>query len=976
MRNIYKATAIIGLFINLIMAQTVNIRGTVKDAANGSPLAGANVIVIGTSIGTATDTDGKYEIPNLNAGDYILKAAYIGYLEQIDSLSIEGDKDIEKDFSLSYTTIEGQEVVVTGQAKGQMDAINRQLNAKSIMNIVSSDRIRELPDANVAETIARVPGVTIKRDGGEGNKVIIRGLSPKYNSITVDGTRLSSTDYGDRSTDLSMISQYMLDGIEVTKAGTPDLDADVLGGTVNLKLKRAEAGGLNLNILAQGMHNGLEETSDDRKFVFELGNRFWDDRIGVLYQIDNENRNRSSHALGTNYDNPGATTDSITPVVLNGLLLSDMARFNDRENSLLVLDINISNGNISYTNLDSKIEKDIEGTHQWYSTYDNAKWLWAARAKNNLRVNTQNLKYNQTFFSKLHFDMFSSFSKSTNDSTTHAFGFNERYAFPDESYNLNIYQMQEAGDQEDDVARTGLDRYNYNRVGSSEEENSFGFNLKYDFRIGSQISANIKFGNKIRKKSRSFDRTNEYAPVAAGVGLTEPRDAAINEFPRLAADNPEGTRLFALTSFVDPDYDAGNFLDGQFTSNTGIDLDFAIDLYNYFRNNWTRYSPGASVNNEMIMHRLHETNSVLYDYAGDEEYSAYYAMLDMDIGTKLNIITGARIEKNITEYQSYRGAETALPHWVTTVESYTDKRENEFVLPALFLKYEPYEWLDVRFASTNTLTRPNYSDIIPLLYTYSQSRQVDFRNTFLEPGKSENLDFSVAVNDNRLGFFSVGYFQKNIEDLIYSSGRRYIDDPEKYGVPENTHKWAISDYRANNEYAVKLSGIEIDYQTRFWYLPGLLKGLVLNANYTTIDSEVKYPRTIVDIAIDWGPPLTTVTTNIDTFYVDRLLDQSDEVINLSIGYDYKGFSGRISMLQKANTFTRTNFWPALRESSDDYTRWDLSIKQKLPVEGLAMYLNISNLTDEIDRTLVRGGNFPAFEEHYGKTIDLGFRYSF
>ena len=67
-----------------------------------------------------------------------------------------------------------------------MDAINKQLNAKSIVNIVSSDRIQELPDANAAETVARVPGVTIKREGGEGNKVIIRGLSPKYNSITVE----------------------------------------------------------------------------------------------------------------------------------------------------------------------------------------------------------------------------------------------------------------------------------------------------------------------------------------------------------------------------------------------------------------------------------------------------------------------------------------------------------------------------------------------------------------------------------------------------------------------------------------------------------------------------------------------------------------------------------------------------------------------------------------------------------------------
>ena len=123
-----------------------------------------------------------------------------------------------------------------------MDAINKQLAAKSLVNVVSSDRIQELPDANAAESVARVPGVTIKREGGEGNKVVIRGLSPKYNSITVDGTRLASTDADDRSTDLSMISQYMLDGIEVTKAGTPELDGDVLGGSVNFLLKKAKPG--------------------------------------------------------------------------------------------------------------------------------------------------------------------------------------------------------------------------------------------------------------------------------------------------------------------------------------------------------------------------------------------------------------------------------------------------------------------------------------------------------------------------------------------------------------------------------------------------------------------------------------------------------------------------------------------------------------------------------------------------------------
>ena len=239
---------------NSLEAQDYSISGYVKDQNNGNALVGANVFIEGTSIGAAADKDGFYEITNVKAGTYSLKAAYIGYKAFSDSLTLEGeDYNQTLDFSLNYTTIEGNEVVVTAQAKGQMDAINRQLNSKSLVNIISSDRIQELPDANAAETVARVPGVSIRREGGEGNKVVVRGLSPKYNNITVNGVKLASTDNDDRSTDISMISQYMLEGIEVTKAGTPDQDADVLGGTVNFELKKAKPG-LHGNIIAQGMY--------------------------------------------------------------------------------------------------------------------------------------------------------------------------------------------------------------------------------------------------------------------------------------------------------------------------------------------------------------------------------------------------------------------------------------------------------------------------------------------------------------------------------------------------------------------------------------------------------------------------------------------------------------------------------------------------------------------------------------------------
>tara|TARA_X000001036_G_scaffold394425_1_gene394720 strand:- start:178 stop:1305 length:1128 start_codon:yes stop_codon:yes gene_type:complete len=374
------------------------------------------------------------------------------------------------------------------------------------------------------------------------------------------------------------------------------------------------------------------------------------------------------------------------------------------------------------------------------------------------------------------------------------------------------------------------------------------------------------------------------------------------------------------------------------------------------------------------MHRLHETNTIMYDYTGEENYNAHYAMLDMDIGSKFNIIAGGRSERNETLYGSWRSQRSALPHWAYTGERYSHERENEFWLPALFLRFKPFSWLNIRFAQTNTLTRPNYTDIIPLYEINGPGANVDYRNPFLNPGESENMDVSVTFLQNHLGLFSVGYFEKNITNLIYSSGRRYISDPSEYGLPEGTHKYYIQNYTSNNPYAVKLSGFEIDFQTRFWYLPKALSGLVLNANYTITDSEVRYPRTIIEFDIDWGPPLTTTTTNIDTFYVDRLIDQPDEIINVSLGYDYKGFSGRLSMLYKSNVFMRTDFWPELRQSTDDYRRWDLSMKMDLPVDGLEVFLNVSNITEAVDRNIFRDQSL-SMKQHYGKTIDLGFRYS-
>ena len=956
----------------IAFSQNVNLSGFVKDASSGDPLVGANVYIVGTSLGTASNEKGFYKLPNISEGIYIVRAEYIGYMMMEDSVEIIGGSDVALDFNLKYTTIEGEEVTVTAQAKGQMDAINKQLNSSSIVNIVSADRIQELPDANAAESVARVPGVSIKREGGEGNKVVIRGLSPKYNSITVDGTRLASTDPDDRSTDLSMISQYMLEGIEVTKAGTPDLDADVLGGTVNFILKRAKPG-LHANVITQGMYNGLEDSYNDNKFVFDVSNRFWQDRIGILAQLDFENRNRSSHELSASYTLPGAELDSVNELFFTGLGLYDVLRKNKRNNNTFIIDMNIPNGNISYSSLNSSIDKDILNYSTNYVFASNARNSSSGKTDSKIEVTTQTLRYKQTFFSRLHIDAFSSYSQSTNTSYGYSFNFLEPDAFTESTFGIKMQRVEQIA--KFDTLNTGLNDYQYNKYFSDEKENTYGMNIAFDFRLGKQISGKLKFGNKVRTKERVYDRNNEYAPVAAAAGLAGPRDSLVHHFPQLFENQGIDPRRIPITGFMDHSYDAGNFMDGEYTMGPVADLDFMLEVFQFFKKNFGRYSPGASTIDEYIMHRLHETNTIMYDYAGEENYDASYYMVDMDIGSKFNVIAGGRTEKNKTLYDSWRSQRSALPHWVYTGERYSHERENEFWLPALFLRFKPFSWLNIRFAQTNTLTRPNYTDIIPLYQIDGPGANVDYRNPYLKPGKSENLDYSITFLQNHLGLFSIGYFEKNMKNLIYSSGRRYISDPSEHGLPEGTHKYYIQNYTSNNPYAVKLSGFEFDFQTRFWYLPSVLSGLVLNANYTITDSEVRYPRTIIEFDIDWGPPLTTTTTNIDTFYVDRLIDQPDEIINISLGYDYKGFSGRLSMLYKSNVFMRTDFWPELRQSTDDYRRWDLSMKMDLPVDGLEMFLNVSNITEAVDKNIFRDRNL-SLEQHYGKTIDLGFRYSF
>ena len=179
------------IFISIFIAQTMmaqgssTIRGVVYDKTAKEELPGANIVVKGTSIGAASDLDGKYLLRNVPSGKQTIVVSYIGYISVSVVVDITDREPLNKDFYLVATTIQGKEIIVTAQALGQASAIQQQLTSDKIVNIVSEARIQQLPDFNAAEAIGRLPGVSTLSSSGEANKIVIRGLAPQYRACVI-----------------------------------------------------------------------------------------------------------------------------------------------------------------------------------------------------------------------------------------------------------------------------------------------------------------------------------------------------------------------------------------------------------------------------------------------------------------------------------------------------------------------------------------------------------------------------------------------------------------------------------------------------------------------------------------------------------------------------------------------------------------------------------------------------------------------
>jgi TonB-dependent receptor len=1004
MNNFTRKLTLLFLLFALIpgvLFASGTIKGVVKDAQTGDPLPGANVIIKSIYHGTSTDLGGSFILAAVPDGQQTVTISYLGYVEQEMTLNIRDGVTETIEVSLQVLTIQGEEVVITAQAYGQRAAINQQMAANTVTNVVSSEKIAELPDANAAEALGRLPGVSLKRGSGEANQVVIRGLSPKYNNVTIEGVKMASTSDFDRSVDLSLVQSEMLSGIEVSKSLRPDMDADALGGTVNLRLQEAPME-RKINLAAEGGYSNLGNDFANYKFSGGYSDRFFDKKFGVNLRLATEQKQLPSDRFSAGYsgayndfvlDENNAVVDTVLLTRTQNITLVDQKQTRHRTNGSLILDYHNDWWEVKFFNLVSIKNDDVltrtNGreflTQSMAASYtqDVNEAFWKTMTRTHSLQNT--FRFGA---SKVDLALSTTYSDVNME--------NQSFPFVEDS-RLNIDQEWLIYRDPQDVfesiggfdSLSIADTYLQELQRSSQQliDESYDARLDYElaFNIAGSVSGKLKLGGKFHQLTRTSNGTASYYSMQWG-GSVARRQKFLEIFPWVETDLGVQRGINA-ENFVDPEYDPGKFLNGRYDLTWGGDIDLLTDIQ------------ATLLDSAGDAYYTRGVEDYQRDYEATERLMAGYTMVELNIGSKLMILPGVRYEQEETEYFAFHIKQADNVVGIEpNPDSVNTTRKNQQWFPSVNLKFKATEFLSIQAAAYKSTSRPSFRQISPLVIYPQTGQGITSNNPWLEPSSAWNYDLGVSIMKPKVGLFTIYGFYKEISDLIFvmrgykpSKKGLIVGGPEdlddrilgaEYYDPLYLSKEGTTDLPFNNPEKAQVFGLEISWQTNFWYLPGLLKGLVLDVNYTIMKTQTKYPYfESVQVGVDSSGfiPVPIYGQEYNT-RKGPMEDQPASIWNVILGWDYKGFSARVSYRYQSNTVESLDARYSIFDSYyDTFSLWDLMLKQQI-TKNISCYANLTNIGNHVDDyyfgeqpgrpALPTNSQFYGFRAQLGVKIDL------
>lgn len=692
---------------------TGRLTGRALQQGTGAPLAGAAVTVDGTGLAAVTNAEGRYLLNNVPAGRHTVTLTFIGHETTTLDAEVRAGAATVVDFTVPVAAVALEGMTVLGaRAMVQAEALSRQKNAANIMNIVASDQMGRFPDANAPEAVQRIPGIAIARDQGEGRYIQIRGGSAANTQVTFNGIQVPSPEGDVRQIALDAVPVDVLESIEVSKALLPDMDADAIGGNVNLVTRGAPAARV-LSLEASGGFAPLR-SEPSGSAALTWGDRTADGRLGFLVNGSFNRRAFGSDDVEPAYDlgDAGLGDDALEELELRHYSLE-----RERLGTTGHLEWRPSETTtLGLTGIVTNL-KDVEQRRRLISVLEDEALEWQHKNREeNLRTYSVGLRgdhllggatldYNLAWTRSLETTPFDLEVNSVLEGVGFAPSISDRRNVRSNPSTISGNYLFDAIDE------SSSDTEDTDRVAAA--------NLELPLTLG-RTTGSIKFGAKLRDKVKTQDVV-EFSYESAGGDLVLGRDYG----------GAYGERLRHPASYALP--------------GVGTDPDQVRRFVDRF---------GSALEGEADLEADTE------DYELDERVAAGYVMAELSFSPTFLLVPGLRFEHTRVTTDGFEfdsEAETLSP--VADEQSYGE------VFPMLHARWRVSPETNLRAAFTTAMQRPNFFDLVP--YRVRDDEDLVLGNPDLAPMLARSFDLLAEHYDRRIGVMSAGVFYKRLTDPIF-----------------------------------------------------------------------------------------------------------------------------------------------------------------------------------------------------------------
>lgn len=810
-------------------------------------------------------------------------------------------------------------IVVTGTRKQATD-IKR--DAPVILDIRPLEQIRSLPDVSAAEVLQRLPGISMESDTGEGRFVNIRGMDADLNGTTFDGVRMMANNPatpqgGARAVGMDAFPAGLLGGVEVIKSLTPDIDAEGLGGVVNLQPRIIPPGADH--ILDASLGGGVETLRPTTRFRGDItaGRRFLDGKLSLIlnYSLDQDHRAIDDVEEDYAYVNDGIDVPPGTSAHLG------MKQFDNLQNRWYQYSRRREGygGGITYDPT-GDTGFYLRGFHNGYSEVAHKHEFILGNLGHSILSVSADGSYDASQASLRYADI-----------NTHENLGNDLVEFGGHSV-LGALKVDARGSW-----TQGYDTWPYSIFSSFSAPNSVNLiynnsnpdHPNYQQVGGGSLVNPVLYTQASGSNSPSQNTDTEYAGI---VNFSLPMEFAQNNGVfKFGGEVRARTRRAQQYTGGDLNFPSQNLTDYV----SGPDVLYYHGWYNLGPQplfDKLLSVPQAAVTPDPTTF-VHDNENV---FAGYAQYSATFGGLDVVGGLRVESTHGTYRANTITTDAS--GATTVTPNEVT--HAYTN------LFPDIALKYRFNEQFQLRFAFSTAIARPGFNQI-------TAARSIDLQNAIpivtqgnpeLRPTIGRNIDVYASYFLPQDGILSAGVFYKHFQDYVSNGEITSTTTPGFVGVPIKLQTY-------QNIGSAHVYGLELQYDQHFSFLPGLMSGLGFEGNLTWLRSQGQVrPGEFMTL-----PQTSPFSANAAALYDNGPLH-----------------------LKLATAYVSTNLWvvgadPTTDVYSQPRLRLDFGGSYDIN-DRVQIYIDAKNLTNtHLKFTYTKSIDFPIQNEFYDSDVLFGVR---